>query len=178
MAAEKGNRIIERPLPTLPRFHQPAAACDGFQSGGIRSPRSKRRYFSAVQSLPHRAIPESRPQFASIKTPSMPLRSRYGPGRTFRRCRSCTRGGHCRDRIRNSIPRVSVKRVADASCDRADAHVTVIDVPAFFAGIGRSAAGESGHAPLKRGLGGSALVSGSVVSRGCSVKAMKRNGPA
>ena len=48
------------------------------------------------------------------------------------------------------FPWVCVKRVADASCDRADAHVPVIDVPAFFAGIGRSAAGESGHAPLKR----------------------------
>ena len=35
-----------------------------------------------------------------------------------------------------------------------------------------------GHAALKRGLSGSALVSGPVVSRGCSVKAMKRNGPA
>jgi len=27
-----------------------AVLCGGFQSGGIRSPRSKRRYFSAVQS--------------------------------------------------------------------------------------------------------------------------------
>jgi hypothetical protein len=29
--------------------------------------------------------------------------------------------------------------------------VTIVDVPAFLAGIGRSAAGEFGHAPLKRG---------------------------
>src|SRR5882757_8947571 len=33
-----------------------------------------------------------------------------------------------------------------AHCDRAGVHVPVIDVPAFLAGIGRSAAGESGHA--------------------------------
>jgi hypothetical protein len=38
-------------------------------------------------------------------------------------------------------------------------------VPAFLAGIGRSAAGEGRHAALKRGLSGSALVSGPVVSR-------------
>jgi hypothetical protein len=29
-------------------------------------------------------------------------------------------------------------------------HVAVIDVPAFLAGVSRSAAGEGGHAPLKR----------------------------
>jgi len=66
------------------------------------------------------------------------------------------------------FPWVSVKRVADASRDRPDANVTVVDVPAFLAGIGRSAAGESGHAALKRGLSGSARASRSVVFRGCS----------
>src|SRR6266481_3458325 len=49
------------------------------------------------------------------------------------------------------FPRVSVKRVADASCDRADTHVTVIDVPAIWP-FGVPAAGEGGHAALKRGL--------------------------
>src|SRR5882724_2485623 len=49
--AGQGNGIVERPFPTLRKFHQPAAARGGgFQSGGMRSPRSKRRYFSAVQS--------------------------------------------------------------------------------------------------------------------------------
>ena len=32
--------------------------------------------------------------------------------------------------------------------DRADAHVAVEDVPAFIAGVVRSAAGKSGHAPM------------------------------
>jgi hypothetical protein len=41
-------------------------------------------------------------------------------------------------------------RIAAADRDRADAHVTIVDVPAFLAGISRSAAGEFGHAPLKR----------------------------
>jgi hypothetical protein len=36
-------------------------------------------------------------------------------------------------------------RVAAAYRDRADAHVTIVDVPAFLTGIGRSAAGEFGH---------------------------------
>src|SRR6266704_3512315 len=49
------------------------------------------------------------------------------------------------------FPWVSVKRVADASRDRADAHVTVIDVPAIWP-FGIPAAGEGGHAALKRGL--------------------------
>jgi hypothetical protein len=71
------------------------------------------------------------------------------------------------------LPRIGVVRIADASCDRADAHVTVIDVPAIWP-FRIPAAGERGHAALKRGLSGSALVSGPVVSRGCSVKAMKR----
>jgi hypothetical protein len=29
-----------------------------------------------------------------------------------------------------------------------DAHVTIVDVPAFFAGIERAAAGEGGHVPM------------------------------
>jgi hypothetical protein len=42
---------------------------------------------------------------------------------------------------------------------------SVIDVPAVLA-IGVSAAGELGHASLKRGPGCRALISGPVVSRG------------
>jgi hypothetical protein len=37
-------------------------------------------------------------------------------------------------------------------------HVTIVDVPAFLTGIDRSAAGEFGHAALKRGLSRDALV--------------------
>ena len=48
-------------------------------------------------------------------------------------------------------------RNADALGDRAGVHVTVIDVPAFLGGIGRAAAGELGHARLKRGKGGPAI---------------------
>jgi hypothetical protein len=48
-------------------------------------------------------------------------------------------------------PRIGVMRNAGAHRDRAGLHVPVIDVPAFLAGMGRSAAGEGGHALLKRG---------------------------
>jgi hypothetical protein len=32
-----------------------------------------------------------------------------------------------------------------ADRDRAGVHVTIVDAPAFFGGIGRSAAGKGGH---------------------------------
>jgi hypothetical protein len=44
-------------------------------------------------------------------------------------------------------PRVFVMRDAGADRDRAGLHVAVIDVPALLAGVSRSAAGKSGHAP-------------------------------
>jgi hypothetical protein len=56
--------------------------------------------------------------------------------------------------------------IARADRDRAGVHIPVVDVPAFLAGISRSAAGELGHAPLKRGLSARALISGPVVFRG------------
>jgi len=44
-------------------------------------------------------------------------------------------------------------RHADAAADRdrAGVDIAVVNVPAFLAGVSRSAAGELGHAPLKRG---------------------------
>ena len=51
------------------------------------------------------------------------------------------------------LPWIGVKRVADTSCDRADAHVPVIDVPAIWP-LGISAAGEDGHATLKHDRAG------------------------
>ena len=54
-------------------------------------------------------------------------------------------------RIRSSIARVGVVRIAAADRDRPDADIAIIDMPAILASIGRWAAGESGHAALKRG---------------------------
>jgi hypothetical protein len=63
------------------------------------------------------------------------------------------------------LPRVSVKRVADASCDRADANIAATDVPAIWP-FGVPGVGEGRHAAVKRGLSRNALLSGPVVSRG------------
>jgi len=46
------------------------------------------------------------------------------------------------------LPWICTFRIAPANRDRADAHVTVEDVPAFIAGVVRSAAGKGGHAPM------------------------------
>jgi len=50
------------------------------------------------------------------------------------------------------LPRILIMRVAGTDRDRAGVHIPVIDVPAFLGGVSRSAAGELGHAALKRGL--------------------------
>jgi hypothetical protein len=63
-------------------------------------------------------------------------------------------------------PLINIDRSAGAERDRADMDIAVVDVPAFLAGVSRSATGELGHAALKRGLSGRALISGPVVSRG------------
>jgi hypothetical protein len=60
------------------------------------------------------------------------------------------RGPPCRA----SSPRIFIKRNAGTDCDCAAVHVTVIDVPAFLADIGRASARWVGHALSNRDLGG------------------------
>jgi hypothetical protein len=43
-------------------------------------------------------------------------------------------------------PRIFVRRNAGADRDRADAHITIVDVP--VGSIERAAAGEGGHVPM------------------------------
>jgi hypothetical protein len=50
----------------------------------------------------------------------------------------------------NSPPWVFIVRNAGADLDRAGVNVAPIDVPAFLRRIGITAAGEGGHAALKR----------------------------
>jgi hypothetical protein len=52
------------------------------------------------------------------------------------------------------FPPVFVMRVAAADRDRTGEHVTIVDVPTFLAGIGRSAAGEFGHSSSNCGIEG------------------------
>jgi hypothetical protein len=48
-------------------------------------------------------------------------------------------------------PLIDTDRNARADSDRADLNIAIEDRPAFGAGVFRSAAGEGGHGPLKRG---------------------------
>jgi hypothetical protein len=52
------------------------------------------------------------------------------------------------------FPRVFVMRAAAADRDRAGLHVTIVDVPAFLTGIGRSAAGKFRHSSSNCGIEG------------------------
>ena len=61
-----------------------------------------------------------------------------------------SRGCDPRIEAARPAPRVLVRWNADPLRDRADADVAVIDVPAFILGFGIAAAGEGGHALLKR----------------------------
>ena len=53
-----------------------------------------------------------------------------------------------------SLQGSKVRTSTIAPRDRPDADIAVVDVPAFLAGIGRSATGEGGHAVLKRDSAG------------------------
>jgi hypothetical protein len=56
-------------------------------------------------------------------------------------------------RVEAALPSPGILIVRDAAAERdgADVHIAVIDVPAFLSGFVVAAAGESGHALLKRG---------------------------
>ena len=58
----------------------------------------------------------------------------------------CIEGG-----LGSRLPQRGGVGIADAPRDGADAHVAVVDPPGFLVGFGIAAAGELGHAPLKRG---------------------------
>lgn len=49
-------------------------------------------------------------------------------------------------------------RNTSAECDGAEAHVTVVDVPAFVRGFQIASAGKFGHGLLKRSIGGQAIL--------------------
>src|SRR6266853_2186954 len=117
--------------------------------GGSRLPASHSAYFLAVQSA-DRATPGNQPQFDSTETPARRTRNRRGTRRRWRPCRSVARPAPIPDRNRNATPTDPHHEVAGPDRDRAGVDIAVVDVPAFLAGVSRSAAAEFGHAPLKR----------------------------
>jgi hypothetical protein len=84
----------------------------------------------------------------------MRSRSRRGLDRRSPPCRLHVLPEGARVEAARPSPRIFVEANASANLDRADMHITEIDVPAFLAGVSRSAAGEFGHAPLKRDSAG------------------------
>jgi hypothetical protein len=135
------------------------------RSAAAASPRPTRRT-SSRSNLADRARPENLLRSGSTETPARRTQNRRGP----------LEGGggavlllaRVRSRIETAspLPRIFIMGIAGADRDRAGVDIAVIDVPAFLGGVSRSATGEIGHGPLKRGLSGRALISGPVVFRG------------
>ena len=113
----------------------------------MRSPRSKRRYFcSPIPLIAPCLIVELGPP----RRKHLPSRLEVGP-RLVEGGRSAGRAlARVRSRIEAAAPAPTrlIMRDAGADRNRADLHVSVIDVPAFLASIFRSAAGKGGHAPM------------------------------
>jgi hypothetical protein len=77
----------------------------------------------------------------------LPRRFEVGAGLVAGGCSAVRTFPRVAAKIKTAIPapRIFARRHAGADRDRADAHVTVIDVPAFFEGIERAAAAELRH---------------------------------
>jgi hypothetical protein len=117
----------------------------------MRSPRSKRRYFFGGPV----AVPAPR-----LKISFGALRQEHAPGglegaaRLVERDRGAAlmfAGMGSRIKPAAPTPRIGIGWIARAERDRADAHVTVVDLPGLVRGVTIAAAGEDGHALLKRG---------------------------
>ena len=105
---------------------------------------------------------QSRASRHAWKSASVRFDRRHRPGLFEGRARLIERDGGAapmftrmaaRIEATNPAPRIFVMRDAGADRNRAGLYVAIVDVPAFLAGIRGSAAGESGHAPLKRSHG-------------------------
>jgi hypothetical protein len=116
---------------------------------GNRSPRSHIAYLRAVHASSFLKVGFA--PLGQIVSPSS-LECRTGSIET--RCGAMPIVARIAARIEAAapFPRLSVVRVARALRDRANVHIAIIDEPAFLADVRIEAAGEGGHAPLKRGL--------------------------
>jgi hypothetical protein len=124
----------------------------GLQSAGIHSPRSKRRYFSAVQACCSRHSSKS----ASVRFDKNTRHAGFECCSSFVKARRGTSCAFARPRARiEATPPFPPRRgagIADALHDGAGVHVAIVDAPAFLREVTIVAAGEGGHALLKRGL--------------------------
>lgn len=103
---------------------------------------------SAPSSRGGRARPDSRPRCGWRKICARRSGRRRAPARNRRRYRCVARRDCCRGRSRTATAIANRAGVADALCDRADADVAEIDMPAVAA-VRALAAGEVGHGDIK-----------------------------
>jgi hypothetical protein len=145
-----------RPFPSVPNGHAPP--CRRSSSRRHRCTSNSHRAVASVtdagcptfdistRSKPWPpAIPENRSQCGSTRTRPRPPRIWRGPRRTSPPYRSGVRPDVIQDRNRPAIPTARCHRVADALGNRTDMRVTIINVPALMAVVGRPAASEGGH---------------------------------
>ncbi len=114
-----------------------------------------------VAGLPHRIFPIGPVPFVApslkirlgpVRQEHLPRRFEVGAGLVEGGCSAVRTFPRVAARIKTAIPAPGIfaRWHAGSDRDRADAHVTVIDVPAFVGSIERAAAGELGHALSKR----------------------------
>jgi len=107
-------------------------------------------HICARSSRADRAMPESQPGFGLPEIPPTRLRSRTGL--VERGSGAALVFTRMRPGIETAMPfpRILIMGIAAADRDRAGVHIPIVDVPAFLAGVSRSAAGELGHSPDHR----------------------------
>jgi hypothetical protein len=105
---------------------------------------------SRISTLSRRGasgIRRSRPPCDWRERPARLPRNRPAPGRSWPRCRTCSRRARARIEAAAPLPLISAERIARSNRDRADVDVAIIDKPVFLAGFDIAAAGEGGHSP-------------------------------
>jgi hypothetical protein len=114
-----------------------------------------------LAGVPHRIFPRGPIPLSApgLKIRFRPIRQKHsprileiepGPGRNWQLRRRYIPQVTAGIEAARPAPRIFMGRNAGPDRDRADAHVTILDVPAFFGGLERAAAGELGHALSKR----------------------------
>src|SRR6266478_1674709 len=135
------------------------AAARAFQIDAARLPGLpfvRRQPFARVPQrvFPCRPIPLIAPRLkislGSIRQKHPPGALEIGAGLIEGSGRAILLLARLRSRIETAspLPRILIMGIAGTDRDRPGVDIAVVDVPAFLAGFGRSAAGEFGHTPM------------------------------
>jgi hypothetical protein len=121
---------------TTGTFHEAAARLAGTLARRLKS------FASIPQCIFSRSL-------RSLREKHLPCAFEVGAGLVERGSGAALAFAGTRFRMKAAAPFscLGIMRIACPDRDRAGAHVTIVGVPALFAGISRSAAGEGGHVP-------------------------------